>query len=161
MRGVMEKCTYCVQRIASARIEAKNEWSREQSRAGREELAEKGIVAASRQQREAPELRIEDGRIATACEQACPAGAIVFGDLKDTDSRVSTWQKNPRSYEILEELHTKPRTTYLASVRNPIGGGSAGHGGHGGGGHGDTTDHGGDADATYSGSDETAPAGDR
>jgi molybdopterin-containing oxidoreductase family iron-sulfur binding subunit len=158
MRGVMEKCTYCVQRIASARIGAKNEWAREQSAAAREELAAKGITEASRQRREAPELRIPDGQIKTACEQACPAGAIVFGDLKDPGSRVSTWQRNDRSYEVLEELHVKPRTTYLATVRNPIGGGSAGHGGHGGQGG----DHGGDASHSDSGTGTPGdePAGD-
>ena len=161
MRGVMEKCTYCVQRIASARIEAKNEWAREQSRDARAVLAEKGIVEASRQRRETHDLKVADGRIRTACEQACPAGAIVFGDLNDRASRVSNWHANDRAYEMLEELHVKSRTKYLAAVRNPIGGGSAGHAGHG---HGGADAHGGEAghgaDATHTHSDGTVHSGD-
>lgn len=161
MRGVMEKCTYCVQRIAEARIEAKNEWAREQSREARAELAEKGIVEASRDRRERHDLKVADGRVKTACEQACPAGAIVFGDLKDPEARVTAWHGNDRAYEMLEELHVKPRTKYLAAVRNPIGGGSAGHGGHG---HGGAGDHAGEAghgaDATHTHSDGTVHSGD-
>ncbi len=151
MRGVMEKCTYCLQRIADARIVAKNEWARTRSREAREELAEKGIVDASRQEREVHDLQIPDGAVRTACQQACPAQAIEFGDLKDTDSRVARWHRNDRAYELLEELHTKPRTKYLAAVRNPIGGGEAGHGGHGhGGGEEGDTGHGHDGEHTHS-----------
>ncbi|MBN8728719.1 MAG: TAT-variant-translocated molybdopterin oxidoreductase [Xanthomonadales bacterium] len=89
-RGVMEKCTYCIQRIRVARIGADRE--------GR---------------------RIEDGEIATACEAACPTRAITFGNVADPDSAVSREKASPRSYALLEELNTRPRTTYLAALRNP------------------------------------------
>lgn len=91
MRGVMEKCNYCVQRIEEKRTLAKSEGRRQ----------------------------IRDLEILTACQQACPAGAIVFGNLNDPESRVSKLKKLPRDYAVLEEINTKPRTTYLARLRNP------------------------------------------
>ncbi len=89
-RGVMEKCTYCVQRINNARIEAENQ-----------------------------NRPIADGEIVTACESACPSQAIVFGNANDKNSRVAKLKAQTRSYSILGELNTRPRTTYLAAVRNP------------------------------------------
>ncbi len=89
-RGVMEKCTYCVQRISAARIQAKLE-----------------------------DRRIADGEVKTACQTACPTQAIVFGDMNDPASRVAQAKSSPRNYGLLEDLNTRPRTTYLAAVRNP------------------------------------------
>jgi molybdopterin-containing oxidoreductase family iron-sulfur binding subunit len=88
-RGVMEKCTYCVQRIARSRI------------------------AAERENR-----RLSDGQVLTACQQACPATAIVFGDLNDPNASVTRLKKNSRSYSVLEELNTRPRTSWLGAVLN-------------------------------------------
>ena len=89
-RGTMEKCTYCVQRIERARIAA--------GRTGRP---------------------LGDGEVVPACQQACPAEAIVFGDLNDPGSRVARLKADPRNYGLLTDRNTRPRTTYLASVRHP------------------------------------------
>jgi len=114
MRGVMEKCTYCVQRITRARIAAKNEFTRLPAEE-KQKLNQSGARVA-----------IADGAVTPACAQACPAQAIVFGDLADSNSRVARLQREARSYEMLEELNVKTRTRYLAKVRNPHGGGSEG-----------------------------------
>ena len=88
-RGVMEKCTYCTQRIASARIEAEKD-----------------------------QRHIRDGEIVTACQAVCPADAIVFGDLNDANSQVVKLKNDHRNYNLLNELNTQPRTTYLAALKN-------------------------------------------
>jgi len=90
MRGVMEKCTYCVQRISRARIEADKDGER----------------------------RIRDGEVITACQAACPTGAIVFGDLNDPKSRVNAAKASPLKYDLLAELNTRPRTSYEGRVTN-------------------------------------------
>ena len=95
-RGVMEKCTYCVQRVAGRRIDA-----------------ETASV------REGKEVKIKDGELQTACQQSCPAGAIIFGNINDPNSQVSRLKAQARNYSLLGELGTRPRTTYLAEVRNP------------------------------------------
>jgi MoCo/4Fe-4S cofactor protein with predicted Tat translocation signal len=89
-RGVMEKCTYCVQRIRHAEIGA-----------------------------ESAQRPIRDGEVLTACQAACPSQAIVFGDMNDDQSIVKQWKESPLNYGLLEELNTFPRTTYLAALRNP------------------------------------------
>ncbi len=90
MRGVMEKCTFCVQRINEAKYHAKDD--------GRE--------------------RVRDGEVLTACQQACPAGAIIFGDMNDPTSQVARLRLSDRGYHVLEELNVRPSVTYLAKVWN-------------------------------------------
>ncbi len=114
MRGVMEKCTYCTQRIQRVKIATKNAW----------------VKKTDEQKKADQRVAVLDGSIVTACEQACPAGAIVFGDLMDKDSRVSKLHNEKRSYEMLEELNIKSRTKYLARVTNPVDGDVATEGGH-------------------------------
>jgi len=89
-RGVMEKCTYCVQRINHARKAAKK-----------------------------VNRKIEDGEIITACQAACPTQAIVFGNINDKDSKVAKLKAEPHNYSLLKELNTRPRTTYLVKIKNP------------------------------------------
>jgi Fe-S-cluster-containing dehydrogenase component len=94
MRGVMEKCTYCVQRIKAKAIDRKNN----------------GHPA------------VETDSVVTACQQACPTQAIVFGNLNDAQAQVSKLHQNPRSYSVLDEdLNTRPRTKHMAKLRNPAG----------------------------------------
>jgi MoCo/4Fe-4S cofactor protein with predicted Tat translocation signal len=100
-RGVMEKCTFCVQRINRAKIKAKNAWAQQ---GGTESGASRYAMA--------------DGAVVPACAQACATHAIVFGDLNDPNSRVRALHRDQRTYSLLEELNTKPRTKYLGKVRN-------------------------------------------
>jgi len=89
-RGVMEKCTYCIQRISEHRIDSERE-----------------------------DRKIADGEVQTACQQSCPANAIVFGNINDPNSQVSKLKARQLNYGLLADLNTRPRTTYLAEIRNP------------------------------------------
>jgi molybdopterin-containing oxidoreductase family iron-sulfur binding subunit len=88
---VIEKCTYCVQRISAARIAARMD-----------------------------KRPIRDGDVVTACQQVCPTRAIVFGDINDPSSEVRRRKEDPRNYALLGELNTEPRTTYLARISDPV-----------------------------------------
>ena len=88
-RGVMEKCTYCIQRIEEGKIEAEKQ-----------------------------DRPVRDGEVQTACQQACPTKAIMFGDINDEGSQVRSLKKQPLNYGLLADLNTRPRTTYLAKVMN-------------------------------------------
>ncbi len=119
MRGVMEKCTFCVQRIQAAKITGKNAW------------AKSGGTKTS------ADWTIADGSFTTACAEACPSQAITFGDLNDPSSKVAKLHGGTLAYGLLEELNTKPRVQYLAKVRNPsVSKDHAGHNHGGGGAHG-------------------------
>jgi Fe-S-cluster-containing dehydrogenase component len=89
-RGVMEKCSYCLQRITAARIEADKE-----------------------------NRPIRDGEVVTACQQACPAQAIIFGNMNDPASKVAKLHAMERTYQVIADQNTRPRTRYLAEVLNP------------------------------------------
>jgi molybdopterin-containing oxidoreductase family iron-sulfur binding subunit len=89
-RGVMEKCTYCVQRINEARKTAKKE-----------------------------NRKIEDGEVVTACQAACPTQAIIFGNMNDPEAAITRAKAEPHDYSLLPELNTRPRTTYLVRIVNP------------------------------------------
>jgi len=90
-RGVMEKCTFCIQRIRATQNQARIE-----------------------------DRAIRDGEFTTACAQACPSDAIVFGNMRDAESRVAAIKQDPRGYHVLEELNTRPAVTYLAKVLHPV-----------------------------------------
>jgi molybdopterin-containing oxidoreductase family iron-sulfur binding subunit len=95
MRGVIEKCTYCVQRINSAKIAAK---------------------AAAR---DSADIQVKANSFTVACQDACGAGAITFGNLKAEGDKIHAAKKNPRNYDLLKYIGTRPRTSYLARIKNP------------------------------------------
>ena len=122
-RGVMEKCSYCVQRINRTRIEVEKTVV---------ELTEQARLAANDDERKRLNGQADARRFAvyeglrTACEQACPTGAIVFGDIREPRSQVSMLKAQPHDYTLLDELTTRPRTSYLARFTNATGDGGEG-----------------------------------
>jgi len=111
MRGVMEKCTYCVQRIQEAKIQVKVNAQRDARHSSGKDGDEVEIDEAA--------LKVPDQTIVPACQQVCPSDGVAFGDLSDPESRVSKLKSDPRNYSVLGYLNTRPRTTYLAKIRNP------------------------------------------
>ena len=111
MRGVIEKCTYCLQRIENARIETRAAARRNKSRATG--AADETMTIEDK------DLMVATDSVKTACQEACPAEAIAFGNLKDDKSTVVAWKNNRRNYELLGYLAVKARTTYLARIKNP------------------------------------------
>jgi molybdopterin-containing oxidoreductase family iron-sulfur binding subunit len=106
MRGVMEKCTWCTQRIEAAKIETRNKW----------------VKLPEAEKAKAKRVVIPDGMITPACAQTCPTGAIVFGDLLDDSSRVAKLHRSSRAYDLLGELNVKPRNQFMARITNPASG---------------------------------------
>jgi molybdopterin-containing oxidoreductase family iron-sulfur binding subunit len=103
MRGVMEKCTYCVQRVQNGKIQHKVKLMKER---GGAEISEKDIM-------------VPDGTIKTACEQTCPVDAIVFGNILDKESAVMKAKEREQDYQVLGYLNTRPRTSFSGKLRNP------------------------------------------
>ena len=110
-RGVMEKCTYCVQRINHAKIISKQPGNADMIREKKKIHDQHGV--------EQDAWLLKDKQITTACQQTCPTQAITFGDLNDPTAAVTKLAEHPRDYQLLAELNIRPRTSYLAKVRNP------------------------------------------
>jgi molybdopterin-containing oxidoreductase family iron-sulfur binding subunit len=123
MRGVIEKCTYCIQRIEAAKIDQKKTTRRQAAAAG---VSDENLTVT------AEDLRIPTDTVKTACQLACPSDAIVFGNLRDNNSAVSKLRGNkdivgeehgvdphPRNYQTLRYIGARPRTSYLARIKNP------------------------------------------
>ena len=111
MRGVIEKCTYCIQRITTGHAAARGNARKAKMRATG--LSDENLVL------EEKDLMIPTDSVKTACQESCPAEAIAFGNIKDKDSTVSRWKANSRNYEVLGYLNVRARTTYLARIKNP------------------------------------------
>ncbi len=111
MRGVMEKCTYCLQRVEGARADARSK--------GRKKAALEAGKFDETLEITNEQIRIPTDSLKVACQQACPADAIMFGNIADEKSTVVAWKKNSRNYELLSYLAIKTRTSYLARIKNP------------------------------------------